>query len=742
MLKLKYYYTFKSINNTAYRVEILENTELEVVAMEIANASAPFVVSYQDVESKLETVLGSGAKFAIVGKSTFEYLDLYTANIQQYQVRLLKNGSIIWAGWLDTEYYQENFSLKENIDIDLTAADFNVLERIQYLQADGKPYEGIVSFFDVLKEVLVKLGLPLTNIYIGSATTATGVTLAAAETLLHKVYAINRNYYDEDYKALDCRSVLEGILKPYCLTVKQVNNELFIYDIETLLADNPTFKRYNATTFAYVDTVIVACNQGDLTTIGLTSSDSVYATIGSYNRLTLKYNTFKQCDLGEAKVVAENVSELVNTETVADVRNGLDYSFKIDYYNKAAGFNIQNIPVDEKKWYHPAIITPTGEMIKNEDSIAGIMMYPNTPTTNQQKTHLELTAKLPVLINEGSSYALKISAQLFVATQKNLFADKNTIDISRTKKIVQVLLPYRLYFIERVEYPYPLDPTSAYYHYNSYDNLSLLNGSGKDKWTKTTSNDQQLSVRSMLQFCSWGAQASIENAWTTCKNIMYPYMYKGEFASPPFTDYCIPLPAGSYGELKFCLIQGQPITVLSDGMVYDGVGSGIDYFKLLNDIKLSIVDVQTGKEIELSDVEYNSYINKNYKNDADAIEVIQGINAEKFPNENGAMLLKNEAAGSYYFASTFTRAGATDTTEKLHLRTFISNYKVNTSALSCEVNSTIKPLGYVTYSNHLPGKPLGVYGFEVNYSDEVVKICTKEILKDSIGINTITYEPN
>lgn len=734
MLKLKYYYTFKSISNTDYRVEILEDTELEVVAKEIDHASAPFVVSYQDVESKLETVIGSGAKFAIVGKSTFEYLDLYTANIQQYQVRLLKNGAIVWAGWLDTEYYQEDFSLKENIDIDLTAADFNVLERIQYLQADGKPYEGVVSFFDVLKEVLIKLGLPLTSIYIGSATTIPGVTIGANETILHKDYAISRNYYDEDYKALDCRSVLEGILKPYCLTVKQVNNELFIYDIETTLSDNPTFKRYSATTFAYVDTVIVTCNQGDIATIGLTSSESVYATIGSYNRLTLKYSTFKEPVLGDGEFDENSVSDLDTSLPVTDIRSGKDYSYKIDSYLNADSLTLHN----RTQYEHKArFIKPIGEYVQTEKTVKGIQL--KHLSYSPQSNAISFKAKLPLLINETSRYAIKVEAKLLTITVDNYLADGNVMTAKERGN--QALIPFKLFLTEKDEIEILSSGTPTHKRtYNCYDNLALVESGAADKWVKEQKYGDDMPITySKMQFCEWGLQSSIANKWVNCQPIIYAYNYTGDRPKPLSSSFIIPLPAGSYGAVNFYITQGVE--------VFNAFGVGIVAniavkMVLIDGIKLSLVDSVTGDTIELTDVEYNSYINKQYRNDADTIEVIHGVNSEKFPNENGAILLKNETNNSYYFASTFTRAGATDTIEKLHLRTFISNYKVNTSALTCELNSTIKPLGYVTYNNHLPGKALGIYGFELNYSDEIVKISTKEILKDSIDINTITYEPN
>jgi hypothetical protein len=740
MVALKYYYEFRSLKNDLYRVEIYESTVQTLTPVDVGKSFSGLALEYKEQDTKFDTVIGSGATFDLLAKTTFEFIDLYTGDIKKYQVRCYRNGAIMWVGWLNTEYYQEDFSRSRNIQIDLTASDFTILERIKYLDANSQPYEGIATLYSILTTCLSKLELPFRYIYIACSTTPSNVTLAPSETTLHAESVKNRNFYDEDYKASDCKEVIESVLRPFLLTIKQVDSDLYIYDVEAI-AKGLTFKKYDAQTLAYIGTETVQTNAGQIEQIGYRSDSSTFSIVPSYNREKLTFNTFKQCNLGEAKVEVTTVSELLNTEAIADVRNSLDYSYKIDYYNKAAGFSIQNVPADEKKWYHPAIITPTGAFIKNEEPLAGIMVYPNTPKTNQNKTHFELSAKLPTLMNEAGSYALKIDAQLFVSTQKNLFADKNTID-PKTKKVVQVLLPFRLYFIERVEirgqqYGTPYN----YYHYNSYTNLSLISGTGAATWEKTFSDGPQITVQSKMQFCNWGGKTSIENTWVGCKNIMYPYMYSGEYATPAFTDYCIPLPAGSYGELRFCLIQGQPITVLSDGMVYNGMGSGIDYFKMLNDIKLSIVDVQTGKEVELTDVEYTSYVNKQFKGDGDDIENTVGTNKLNFPNENGSLLEWDSVNNRYHFTRTFTKSGETAEIEMLALRTFISNYKDKTACLNLDLKSTFKPFGYLT-SKYLKGSKLMISSYKQDCLNDSVEVVAVEVFEDNLSINNIEYEPN
>lgn len=733
-MKLKYYYTFKSIKNNTYRVEILEDTTVDITAKEIDYAAVGFTVNYSDVDNKLETTIGSGAKFTVIAKKTFDYIDLYTANIQQFQVRLLKDNAIIWSGWLDTEYYQEDFSINTNIDIDLTAADFNVLERIQYLKPDGSTYEGITSFFDILKTVVQKLGLPFTNMYIASSITSNEFSIGTNETILHKVFAINRNYYDEDYKALDCRKVLEGILKPFNLSIKQVNNELFIYDIETLLTANSIFKRYNTTTFSFIDSVIVNCNQGDLSNIKTTSNSSTYSNIGSYNKLKLTYSTFKESVLGDGSFDVNTTTELSTSNITTDVRSGKDYSFKTDIYN---GVNALSLYNQTSVKFRPTILTPTGEYVQTENTVKGIAL--NNFESGSKGIGIEFKKKLPVLINETGRYGLKIDASLLLLTVDNYFADGKTT--TAKERGTQALVPFKLYLIEKSEIEILSSGTPCSKNtIRSYDNLSVLEKGSGAKWVQEIKyGDEYPLTYSKLQFCSWGLQSSIANTWVNCQPILYAYNYTGERPKPLTSSFVIPLPAGSYGELHFSINDG--IEVFNAFGV--GVVANLSIKKVLIDnIKLTIVDSVTGDEVALTDVEYNSYINKNYKDNADDIEVIQGINSEKYPNENGSILIRNTTTSSYSFANAFTKSRATDVLEKLNLRTFISNYKNKSASLTCQINNTIRPLGYVTYSKYLSSVNLGLYGYEVNYEDETIDINTKEILNDTININSIIYEPN
>lgn len=731
MISLKYYYEFRSLKRNTYRVEIYENTTLPLTPIDVVKSFSGLSIQFKELESKFDTVIGSGATFDLLAKTTFQFIDLYTGDIKKYQVRCYRDGAVIWIGWLNTEYYQEDFSRAKNVQIDLTASDFTILERIQYLDENMKPYEGIASLYSILTTCISKLELPFRYLYIASSITPGDIALAASESILHVEYNKNRNFYDEDYKALDCKAVIESVLKTFLLSIKQVEGDLFIYDVEALV-NGTAFKKYDAQTFAYLGVEAIPTNAGQIEQIGYTSDSSTFSIIPSFNRAKLTYSTFKQSDIVEASVDSFNVSTSMKVETKADVRSGLDYSYKVEQFKNASGFSFGQ----QIAGYYgcPTVITPTGEYIKNESPIAGIMLYNRAASTEYQKLFY-FTAKLPFLINESSDYALKIEAKILTSRVDNPIADGKTVD-NNINPCVQVLVPFRLYLIEKVV-PLIGSAGTPYNHtyYNSYDNTPLINGTGADRWVSFNSPQAEPQTESMLQFCDWGAATSIDNRWTGCKNIAYSKDYTGPRATPVTTDYYIPLPAGTYGELGFCIVNGtNPLPKAKTGSITPKM-------ILMNDLKLSIVDRTTAKTIDLTDVEYTSYVNKQFKGDADDIEQVIGTNKQAFPNENGSLLQWDAAKTKYYFSRIFTKSGETAEIEKLALRTFISNYKSKTASLEVELKNTFKPLGYLT-TKYIEGSKLMISGYKLNCKNDSVEVLAAEIFNDTLSINSIEYEPN
>lgn len=92
-MNIKYFYEFTGLHNAnEYRVEILEDA---VVTAQKINSIDGFSVDYPEIEDKFQSVRGSGCSFNLLSETDRQFIGLYVADMQQYQIRLYENSNLI-----------------------------------------------------------------------------------------------------------------------------------------------------------------------------------------------------------------------------------------------------------------------------------------------------------------------------------------------------------------------------------------------------------------------------------------------------------------------------------------------------------------------------------------------------------------------------------------------------------------------------------------------------------------------
>ena len=153
-MNIKYFHEFKTFNDELCRFEIL--SEKGNVQTEVTATSVPFQLEYGETE-KLEPIKAAGATLNLISMSPFQFIDLHTDKMQEYMVKFYVNGSLYWLGWLDSETYSEDFSEYDRYSVQFTASDFNITERLKYLDGNGAKYTDVVSLRTVLDRCLNRL---------------------------------------------------------------------------------------------------------------------------------------------------------------------------------------------------------------------------------------------------------------------------------------------------------------------------------------------------------------------------------------------------------------------------------------------------------------------------------------------------------------------------------------------------------------------------------------------------------
>ena len=692
-LQKKYYYTFKDTSNVQYTAEIWQDTASAITAEEIRGDYKPFSIEYPQT-GLFEPVKGSGCELNLLSTTDRKFFNLYTADMMEYQIRFYKAGVLIWCGYLDSELYSEPFSESENYPVTFTGTDgFALLERMNYLTSDGSKYTGLVLQWDIIKNILNKLILPYKNIFVGLSTTSNDFTLAAGETLFHKTYSNNQNWYNEDGEAETCRVVLENILKSYGAYIIQDNANIYIVDINNIAgATNTPFKKYDSS-FNYISTDNINLNIGDLTTIGFTASDSTMNVVSGFNRQVVRYSPYITPVILDFNAEEDFSNELPNPITYGV----LPYRYTEKKYN------------DSNTWLKYNTGSFASYIGLDQSNEGTTEHYLKIVQPRQQTLLFKCNKTLPIFIPSNSR--LKITASMFVSTTDNLesFGHIDKAYLGRLKcklKIGDKHYKYQNTFEYDNGYNYII---SEGWEDNTVDSYLVL--------------DFEKPSIQVDGGSYYPRRTDIGDTWTNLKSSKV--LGTGKTMEVISKDFTIPLNEGFAG--------GEMTFEINDWTVWNYIDfTGVEIEDIrLKDIKFTVVD-ENGKEFSDDDIEYIGFMNSKFKNEGNEINVYQGTSKIKSPIERAALMGFNT---NYYYLSTWSREGKTDCLENLLLRSIVSNYTNKRVELTATINQLNSVLGCVKYQNFLPNKNLMVTGVIQDFSNAATSVTLQEVIKDNLEIN-------
>lgn len=776
----KYYCLFRDIKEQLYRVEIWEDTESTIIPVEVTGGLPPFIVDHPTISHKFETVRGSGCDINFISDTDRQFINLYTADIQQYQIRFHRvTGSVselIWCGFLDTELYREPFQELKNYVVPLAGTDgFALLERINYLtgsnivtvkgpwvaeyfKPDGfggfylvpehygpdvvtemgkKAYTGIVSQWEVIKNCLGKLGLPWNNLYVSISTISPEFVIGAAENIFEKTFCINENWYTEDAinNSENCRTVLESILAPYGAFIVQDNANVIITDVNTVARG--TFQPcqvYDGMTFEYVSVGTLGNDIGDLRDIGFSESPQTLNIVSAVNMQVIRYSPYKKVDLIDYSPIADFTKPSVKGPVIGLVPNNqwTETPYTNSYAWNKFGVNARLIELNT----YPVEFGSNGAINHNNDqSYLSILSYGRNSSFAWDVTPERLSFKwknpLPYII-PNAGYRLKIQMSAMFRTSDNLnMTDEGSTDMARG------ILCCKLTIGDKEAYCYK-DPL-----FESAGNVAGLKG-----WKSFGGNIPLTNFKAPLNLYFYrykGIDTSslkrvtytaLENQWVDLQTYGLDFLNQ-----PVVTDFTLPLDGFTGDMMTFEIYDYHCLAI--------GEGSGIgdqnanatensmalkDRIKevRIKDVKFTVVGWD-GKDLVINDVEYTAYMNASFKNAGGDITLLQGTNKLRSPIEKASMMKRDEL-GVYSYIQNWTREGDTDCIENLLLRSIVSNYTQKTLELACTPNRLPYVIGSLRYEDYLAGKKFMVMGCVTDFKENRSNVTIQEISVDNLTI--------
>ena len=661
---VKYKGGFYSYKDVLYEIEILQEG-YSGSATTVGFTDTPLLIEWDEVD-KLEPVMSSSAKLQLFSDSDRQFVSLYTVKAGSIRLDVYREGVFYWSGTLDTELYEEPFAYGDSYGVELTFADFAVLDRLNYNGSGFKSLRTLVT--EALNSSSIRYNASYSE---RISTTKAGST---SGSLLDEVFVQCQNFTDEDGDPYTVREVLDEVLRPFALRLVQKSGKIHVHDLNALYA-------------SYTPSAVV-----------WDSDDSTFSVDSVYNNVTLTFSPYERTTLLEGKVEEESVSS--SSRLTTWFNTATESSDEVGFYTYLSTTGKGLTVNSPAKFYR---IDP----VYSGESEAGVAWTVETFSSRNSGTYVNYLNEpgssigsllfsvpdRPYLANIGSdrsNYKLKISLKVLFDPRYNPFEESANENEKGNYEEQQ----------HRANFAYiPIKLTlrgedgAAKYHlvnkgvkdstsYASFGNLvywSSGEASWGDAWLCWYNDDRK--------------KASGLTGWSTNKQLIG--YYRGDLPK-------------IFGELGEGDLVRLPDT---HGYLDLQVGTGVvlwDYQKevkaknytqcrwlLYKEPKIEFVK-KSGKSIDTKDIVYKAWLNKDAQEGV-SIETILGCMPQPSPAALGLLF------DSYRTAYTsFTRAGVTACIEKLLIGTVYTQYATPHVMLS---GTTGILSSFGTYTDvHAPGR--------------------------------------
>lgn len=627
---------FYSYNNILYEIEILQEGYSGAVTT-VGFTDTPLVIEWDEVD-KLEPVMSSSAKLQLFSDSDRQFVSLYTVKAGSIRLDVYRNGVFYWSGTLDTELYEEPFAYRDSYGVELTFADFAVLDRLNYI---GSGFQSMRSLIDV---ALSSSCIRYDPSYIENISTSKpGYT---TNSLLDDVFIQSQNFTDEDGDPSTLREVVDEVLRPFALRLVQKAGKIHLYDL-------------NAMYSAYTPLPVL-----------WDSDDSTLSVDSVYNNVTLTFSPYERTTLLEGKVDEDSVPS--STRLTTWFNTATESADEVGFYthlsNTGKGLTL-NSPA---KFYRI-------EPVYSGESEAGVAWTVETFSSRNSGTYINYLNEpissigsllfsvpdRPYLTNIGSdrsNYKLKVSLKVLFDPRYNPFEESanenekgNYEEQQHRANFAYIPIKLTLRGEDGTAKSHLVNKgvknSSSYASFGSMVYWASGEASWGDAWLCWYADDRK--------------SASGLTGWSTNKQLIGYYRDD------------LPKLFGELGEGDLVLLPD------SYGYLELQVGTGVvlwDYKKevkeknytqcrwlLYKEPKIEFVK-KSGKRIDTKDIVYKAWLNKDAQEGV-SIETILGCMPKPSPAALGLLF------DSYRTAYTsFVRAGVTSCVEKLLIGTVYTQY--------------------------------------------------------------------
>lgn len=166
-----------------------------------------------------DTICGSSLDFGLLSETNGQYLHLYTTDNHKYLIKILRDGAVMWEGYLLPEYYSEAY-IAAPYTVNFTATDWlGMLKNIDFPAEDTR-----VPILQIIKTCLQYTELPL------DFACQLDMRVEGINDTTNVLGALYLNPIT--FTGYNCYEVLEKILAAFNATLRQTGHRWLISSID------------------------------------------------------------------------------------------------------------------------------------------------------------------------------------------------------------------------------------------------------------------------------------------------------------------------------------------------------------------------------------------------------------------------------------------------------------------------------------------------------------------------------
>lgn len=649
---LRYRGGFYSLNGTLYEVEIHQEGYAGVVT-DIAFSEEPVELEWQECD-KAEPVMASSATLQLFSDTDRQFTDLYTVAAGSVRLDIRRGGQLYWSGTMDPELYEEPFAYQDRYGVELTFADFALLDRLKWDR------EGFLTLREVITHIVGRAAIASGQLQEYISTTLIG----SSGSLLDMASVNCANYYDEDGEPMTLREVLDETLRPFALHLVQKGGRCILYDLHALgRAFTPAPVRWE-------------------------SDDATYAVDKVYNNIEVSLSPYEECKVLDANVKPESVTggeeltvwigrhaamdEKGFTLRLSDTGEGLEKSAGTKY------FRMESIHSGDDS---AGVAWTVKTMPTKNSGVEGEKHYVNPPTAGSGEMVLRAPKTAYIGHVATGDYQLRVSVDLLYDVRYNPFEetseedkeDNGYTDYDYLKNWANfAYAPVKILLHDeagRVTHHFEnrlVKESRSFAHPDRYFRWASGEGSWGDCW-----------------LCWYQGNRKNETGlggWKTNKRIIG--YYRGEHLPALFerknSGEYIPLPPQS-GWIELQIGSGVELYDYKSKTEWQMVNKDIEHvvrWVLYKNVQVEVVD-KYSNSVSKQDETVSAWLNRQAKEEL-KIDTLVGTMEKPSPVARGQLYHTSDRS----VISRLVRAGREDRLERLLIGSIYSNYATRHHVLS------------------------------------------------------------